>query len=275
MIELPEARTIVKDLKKEILGKKITSVGGNYTDHKFTFYMGDPEEYNDLLEGKKITDVYDHSFYVEIEIEDYILCFRDGANIRYYRTETEIPKSKLLIEFDDDSYINVTTSMYCCIGVFKKGIVTDNLYYNIALNGVGALDKEFTYEYYKSLITDKTLKLSIKAFLATEQRIIGIGNGVVQDIMFNASLHPKRKMNTLSEKEIKGLYDSIINILTDMTKLGGRDTEKNIYGKAGEYKTILSSKTYKNGCPKCKGPITKEAYLGGSIYYCPVCQPKA
>ena len=25
-------------------------------------------------------------------------------------------------------------------------------------------------------------------------------------------------------------------------------------------------------CPACGGTIKKEAYLGGNIYYCPVCQ---
>ena len=39
MIELPEARTIAADLRKEVLGKTIQSVSGNFTDHKFTFYM--------------------------------------------------------------------------------------------------------------------------------------------------------------------------------------------------------------------------------------------
>ncbi|MFR1626960.1 MAG: hypothetical protein ACLSU6_08375 [Thomasclavelia ramosa] len=37
MIELPEAYAIADDLEKEILGKTIIDLGGNYTDHKFTF----------------------------------------------------------------------------------------------------------------------------------------------------------------------------------------------------------------------------------------------
>lgn len=273
MIELPEARTIAANLRIEILGKKVVDVGGNYTDHKFTFYSGDPNEYKKLLSNKKVTDIIDRNFYIEIEIEDYFLIMRDGANIRYYDNRQDHPeKSKLLIEFNDGSFINVTTSMYSFIGVHKKGEATDNKYYEIEVNGVGALDKKFDFKYFKSLINDDTRKLSIKAFLATEQRILGIGNGVVQDIMFHAGFHPKRKMNTLSDNEIEKLYDSIVNTLKEMSAAGGRDTEKNIYGENGRYKTVLSSKTYKNGCPKCSTEIKKENYLGGSIYYCPNCQ---
>ena len=232
MIELPESRTIYKDLRKEILGKKIVDVRGNFTDHKFTFYYGNPDDYIKYINNKKITDIIDRNFYVEIEIEDYKLIFRDGANIRYYDNRQEFPeKSKLLLEFKDGSFINVTTSMYCCIAVFdKKKGMPDNTYYNYELNGIGALDKRFTLEYFKSLITDKTLKLSTKAFIATEQRILGIGNGVTQDILFNAKLNPKRKMNTLKDEEINNLYYSITDTINEMIKKDGRDTETNIYG---------------------------------------------
>ena len=272
MIELPEARAIAYDLKKEILGKKIIDVGGNFTDHKFTFYEGDPNTYKDKLISKKITDIIERNFYVEIEIEDYKLIFRDGANIRYYQKPKKLNKSKLLITFNDQSYINVTTSMYCFIGLFDKYEKINNEYYQIELAGISPLDKKFTFSYFKTLIDDETIKLSIKAFLATKQRILGIGNGVVQDIMFNAKLHPKRKIKTLNEKEIESLYNAITTTLTKMVVEHGRDSEKDIFGKPGNYKTILSAKSYKKGCPICHSEIKKEQYLGGSIYYCPNCQ---
>jgi len=273
MIELPEARVIARGLRREIVGKKIMRVGGNYTDHKFTWYEGEPNTYENKLVGKKVTKIVDRNFYVEIEIEDYVLYMRDGANVRYYAAGHAKPeKSKLLLEFEDGSFVNVTVQMYACIGLYKKGVESGNEYYVIELNGVGALDERFDFDYFKSLLDEKTSKLSVKGFLATGQRILGIGNGVVQDIMFNAGLHPKRKMNTLSEEEVRELYEATVGTLNEMIDGGGRDTEKNIYGEEGGYHTILSSKSYKDGCPKCGSAIKKEQYLGGSIYYCPVCQ---
>ncbi|MBS1396965.1 zinc finger domain-containing protein, partial [Bacteroides sp.] len=52
----------------------------------------------------------------------------------------------------------------------------------------------------------------------------------------------------------------------------GRDTQTDLYGNAGGYKTILSAKTWKNPCLRCGSTIIKEAYMGGSVYYCPTCQ---
>ena len=90
--------------------------------------------------------------------------------------------------------------------------------------------------------------------------------------MFNALLFPKRKINTLNDDEIKGLYNAIVSTLNKMVNDHGRDNEKDIYGNPGGYKTIMSAKSYKNGCPLCDSEINKEHYLGGSIYYCPNCQ---
>lgn len=273
MLEIPETRTVSKELRKEILGKTITNVGGNFTDHKFTFYYGDPEEYKNYLVNKKVTDIIDRNYYVEIEIEDYKLIMRDGANIRYYKDKKDLPeKSKLLLEFNDGSFLNVTTAMYSAINVFSKNENYDDEYYNLELTRVGVLDKEFTFDYFKSLINDETAKLSLKAFLATGQRILGIGNGSLQDILYNAKMHPKRKINTLNEKELKDLYETTIKTIKTMVKQGGRDTEKDIYGQNGGYKTILSKNTYKNKCHNCHSEIKKESYLGGTIYYCPNCQ---
>ena len=57
-----------------------------------------------------------------------------------------------------------------------------------------------------------------------------------------------------------------------MMRLGGRDTEKDLFGNPGGYQTRMSKRTLAGGCPACGGPITKEAYLGGAVYYCPRCQ---
>lgn len=79
-------------------------------------------------------------------------------------------------------------------------------------------------------------------------------------------------MSTLSEGELKEMYNSLKDALSDMMVQGGRDTEQDLFGNAGGYKTILSKKTVDKPCPICNTIIKKEAYLGGSIYYCPSCQ---
>jgi formamidopyrimidine-DNA glycosylase len=57
-----------------------------------------------------------------------------------------------------------------------------------------------------------------------------------------------------------------------MTEQGGRDTERDLFGCFGGYKTILSKNTVDTPCLVCGTVIKKEPFMGGSIYYCPGCQ---
>jgi formamidopyrimidine-DNA glycosylase len=112
----------------------------------------------------------------------------------------------------------------------------------------------------------------MKAFLATQQRIPGLGNGVLQDILYVACLHPKRKVALLNAEEKERLFRSVKATLSEMADCGGRDTERDLFGKPGGYVTRASKNTAGQPCPVCGSVIRKEAYLGGSIYFCPRCQ---
>jgi len=122
------------------------------------------------------------------------------------------------------------------------------------------------------LSPEEVQKLSAKAFLATEQRIPGLGNGVLQDILYAAKIHPKRQIGTLTDAEKETLLQSVKSTLKEMTLQGGRDTTKDLFGRPGGYSTRLSQATLEKPCPVCGGTIVKQAYMGGSIYFCEGCQ---
>ena len=52
MLELPEACVLARQLRETVLGHKIVSVSMNSSPHKFAFYVGEPETYNNFLMGK-------------------------------------------------------------------------------------------------------------------------------------------------------------------------------------------------------------------------------
>lgn len=68
------------------------------------------------------------------------------------------------------------------------------------------------------------------------------------------------------------MYNAVKQVLTDMAQKGGRDTERDLFWQPGGYVKALSRKTAGQPCPACGTVIRKEAYLGGSIYYCAGCQ---
>ena len=131
---------------------------------------------------------------------------------------------------------------------------------------------DFTEDYFRSLLIGTKPSLSAKAFIATEQRIPGLGNGTAQDILFTAGLHPKQKVAQLSDEALTRLYRSVVDTLQAMTDQGGRDTESDLFGWPGGYRCVLSKHTLPYPCPRCGGGIERFAYLGGHVYVCPVCQ---
>jgi formamidopyrimidine-DNA glycosylase len=272
MLEIPESRVIAAQIAETLTGKRIVAVENATSPHKFAFYNGDPALYPDLLVGKEVLSARGHGMFVDIVCEQGVtISIGDGTNIRYYRAQEERPaKHQLLIVFDDGDFIAFTVAMYGSIYAYKG--VLDNPYHQRSLTSVSPLDDEFDRAFFDAIFAQTTKDLSVKALLATEQRIPGLGNGVLQDILFRAAIHPKRKKSTLSDFEKEELFYSLKTTLQSMAGKGGRDTEKDFYGHAGKYKTILSKNTYKNPCPNCGSTIVKEAYLGGSIYYCPFCQ---
>lgn len=273
MIELPEAVVLSKEINDALTGKTIHQVITAQSPHKFAWYYQDREKYHEFMVNKLIKKAYSQGGFVKIEIaENITLLLSEGIKIRYLAEDEPIPpKHQLLLEFTDHSILVCSVQMYGGLVAFKDKDY-DNDYYGAARSKPSPLSDTFNEKYLEQLIAESSDKISLKAFLATEQRIPGLGNGVLQDILFNAKLHPKKKIKTLNEQDFKNLYYAIKSTLRQMTDQGGRDTEKDIFDYPGNYTTVLSKKTVGKPCPNCGVIIEKQAYMGGSIYFCPSCQ---
>ena len=272
MIELPESHHLARQINETILGKTIMNVFALTTMHKFAWFFGDPAAYHDRLTGKTIDGARALGGLLEIQAEDMRIVVGDGVNVRYYAPEQQVPpRHQLFIEFDDFSSLVCTVQMYGGMWVFREG-ENDNPYYLVALAKPDPLTDAFDRDYFAGLFAPEDGKLSLKAFLATKQRIPGLGNGVLQDILFHAGLHPRSKMSALSAENFAALFQAVKGTLASMAAGGGRDTEKDLFGCSGNYQTVLSSKSKGLPCPACGAAIVQEAYLGGNIYTCPVCQ---
>lgn len=273
MLELPEAIVISAQLKKELLGQKILRVDANASPHKFAWFYDNPNLYEDRLSGQVVTDVRPRSGQVEIHLDKMRLTLSDGVNIRLYSKGDKLPaKHQLMIDFENDKILVFSVQMYGGLMAFEDG-ENQNPYYLVAGLKPSPLSEAFDQDYFEKMLSSEKQTLSLKAFLATEQRIPGLGNGVLQDILYNAGLHPKLKIGVLSTEQKNALFKSLKSTLSEMSTLGGRDTEKDLYGNVCGYPTRLSSLTQNEPCHRCGDIIHKESYMGGSIYFCATCQP--
>lgn len=273
MIELPESHTLAKQLNDTLKGRRVVAMTVNQSPHKFAFYHGDPQTYPARFMGTTFTGAHAQGGQVELAFENQRLVLSDGVNLRFHRDASTVPaKHQLHMLLDDGSALTITIAMYGMIYAFEVNTF-QNPYYLIAQTNPSVYSADFSLDYFMRIVEKASPKLSLKALLATEQRIPGLGNGVLQDILFLARLHPKTKVSALSHSQWKTLYTTLVTTLTAMRDQGGRDTEKDLFGQEGGYRTLLSAKTLLEGCPVCGGELRKEAYLGGSVYTCPQCQP--
>lgn len=263
MIELPEAINLAKQINENLKGKKVVRVLPPTKVHKFCWFSKEPELYSQELEEAVIIGAEGFGIYVEISFDQgKKLCFNDGINIRLMNKGDKLKDYQLLIEFEDETMLVFTVAMYGAI-VLHDGDY-DNEYYLKSRVAITPFDKGFD-TYFKGIFAGCKPSTSVKAFLATNQRFPGIANGGLQDILYRAKVHPKRKIGTLSEAEQEKLLSTIKEVLKEMIDLGGRDTEKDIWGKPLGYHVQLSKKTYPGKCQCCGDEIKKETYLGNVI----------
>lgn len=274
MIELPEALVLARQLNQAVCGKTVAAAAVNQSPHQFAFYHGDPAVYPDRLCGCTLHDASAYGGMVEMDFGRCRLVISDGVNLRFHEMPATRPKKhQLLLEFRDGTALSASVQMYGMLWCFEPGTF-DNEYRAAARTKPSPLTPEFNRAWFQSLLNAEAVqKLSLKAFLATEQRIPGLGNGVLQDLLWSCGLHPRQKVSSLDDEAAGKLFLSIKTTLATMADAGGRDTEKDLFGQSGSYRASLSSLHQKEGCPRCGGEIRKESYLGGSIYTCPRCQP--
>jgi formamidopyrimidine-DNA glycosylase len=207
MLEIPESNALAKQINEALTGRTISKVFVKSSPHKFAWFFQDGNEYISLLTGKTITGAHALGGQVEICAADARIVFNDGINLRYLKKEEEKPvKHQLYLEFDDGSALVASVQMYGGLFAFRDG-ENRNPYYLVAKEKPSPLTEAFDEAYFQHLVEGNLgQKLSLKAFLAAEQRIPGLGNGVLQDIMFNAGLHPKRKLDSLNASELKQTF---------------------------------------------------------------------
>lgn len=270
MLELPETITLARQLRETVTGSTVEAVFTPTKPHKFCFFYPDAALFEQKIKGAKIDGAEGFGIIAEILFDNGMkLCVNDGVNLRLMRS-AEVPDAyQLQIRLSDGKSLVFSVAMYGGISLHDGNY--DNKYYWASKEATSLFSDAFRGEFEKSLADSKPT-LSAKAFLATEQRFPGIGNGVLQDILFEAGIHPKRKIATLSKEEKEKLRQTMVSVLKEMIRLGGRDTEKDLFDRPGAYITAMSKNTVGKPCGKCGSVIVKEAYMGGSVYYCPGCQ---
>ncbi|HEY3342121.1 MAG TPA: hypothetical protein VGK81_08895, partial [Anaerolineae bacterium] len=238
MIEYPEAVTIARQITERLNGKRIVAgVRGN-TPHKFAFYSGTAEEYARLLPGKQVGPAEPHGSLIKVSIDPgYVLVLGGGGErILFHASGARLPKRhQLLLQFEDDTSLTVSVQGWGFAQLWPCEMVADKLHGD--QGKLPPLSDEFTYDYFCGLFDQLEAgdPRAIKFFVISKPGVLGVGNGYLQDILFRAKLHPRRRAVEIMKRERRALYKAIRSIIQQAVDAGGRDTEHDLFDQPGCY----------------------------------------
>ncbi|HEX5849812.1 MAG TPA: bifunctional DNA-formamidopyrimidine glycosylase/DNA-(apurinic or apyrimidinic site) lyase [Rubrobacter sp.] len=271
MPELPEVETIKEDLRGLVVGSRIERV-----EVLDTSLVEQPstEEFTGRLEGAGITDARRRAKHLIVELDSgdsLVFQLKIGGQLLLVPPVEEPETALMLVLYLDGErrlFLRDETS-FTRARLLGAGELEERL----SSLGPEPLEGGFTVEYLPREIGAR--RAQIKPLLLDQKVVSGIGNIYVDEILYDAKLHPRRKANTLSEGEWRALYEAIRSNLAAGVEHRGTTVRlyRDVLDRPGEHQNYLRV-FEKQGqpCPRCKGEVEREKVSGRPSHFCPDCQ---
>jgi formamidopyrimidine-DNA glycosylase len=262
MPELPEVETVRLDVLPFVKGRTIKNI--EIIDHRNIKGIS-AKQFRKKIVNQKIVDVERRAKYLLFKL----------ASGKYLVIHLGMT-GRLL--FSPDDYVKVIFNLsgnkalyFSDARLFGKIRFYDH--YPPLKLGPEPLTRDFTVEKFKEIL--KKRKGAIKSVLLDQKFLSGIGNIYAIESLFRSGIHPQRRANSLSDKEIKKLHKEIQKILLEA--LGYRGTSDSWFvdarGKKGGFQLRLKVYGRKDEpCFKCKSRVKRIVMGQRGTYFCPRCQ---
>ena len=135
--------------------------------------------------------------------------------------------------------------------------------------GIDVLSPEFTREKIGALAAAHAGK-QVRVFINDHTLLSAIGNAYADEILFEARLHPKTFVRSLSPGEIDALYSSVRSVLQRAIDHVAHMQEP-IQNKVRDHMQVRNRKG--EPCTRCGTIIRREGVRGHDVFFCPKCQP--
>jgi len=270
MPELPEVETIRRDLSI-LIGSPLKAIIV-YDEAYLEKNEITPKELK-TLEGQKLLQLSRKGKFLFFHFSKHIFGFHLGLTGSLILLAVENPLDKfkhkvLSLNFHDMSLLFSDMRKFGRLFLFDEEKSFQDFLINI---GHDALEIGFS-EFKEAL---RSLSKPIKSALLDQKVISGIGNIYADEILFRAGINPLRPASSLSDEELKKLYQTMKEVLHLAIRLRGSTIKDYVdgLGRAGMFQTKhLVYQKYGKPCPRCGEPIEKIKVAGRTTNHCPKCQ---
>jgi formamidopyrimidine-DNA glycosylase len=129
--------------------------------------------------------------------------------------------------------------------------------------GPEPLERAFTYRKFNQIVRSRNT--TIHQLLMDQELIAGIGNIYSDEITYQAGVRPDRRTSSLSDKEIRMLYDKLKWVLRRAV-----DLDAELDGHADLF--LIPNRKRDGECPRTHRKLEKKTIGGRTSYFCPTCQ---
>lgn len=283
MPELPEVEIIRLGLQDKIIGLKVSDIEIRLPK----IFQGKP---TDIIRSKVtnlrrrakilLVDLDNNlSLVIHLKLSGQLVYHKNGKQatfghpIPYAGTTLPAKTTHVIFTFSDGSvlYFN-DIRQFGYIKIVKTSEVEKLK--AIEEFGPEPFTPEFTLEKFREIILKK--KMPIKLVLMDQTQIAGVGNIYANEALFLSKIHPERKANTLTDSEIKKLYDALLEVLKMGIKYGGSSENAYVNALGGKGTMQEHFKVYARtgkSCPNnCGGTVKRITQGGRGTFFCPHCQ---
>lgn len=273
MPELPEVETVRRTLNQLITGKTIERV--TVFLPRIIQRPDDIVQFANRLAGHTFQNVERRGKFLRLILDGLVLVSHLRMEGRYgvYKQGDPVEKhTHVIFHFTDGTELRYKdVRQFGTMHLFELG--EDLQLAPLNKLGLEPLDETFTYDLFKQVL--KKRATSIKPVLLNQEYIVGIGNIYVDEALFRAGIHPETKANSLTDKQLKLLYRSIIETLQEAVDAGGSSIKSyvNGQGEMGMFQHQLKIYGRKDEpCVACGTLVMKKVVGGRGTHYCPSCQ---
>lgn len=275
-VEAAEAKILANQLEENLVGKKVMKVDLKDYERlqRIGFINKDLTEYDNLLDGVvESVNSRGNSVLVKMDNSWNLLIGPEyGGRIRLHKPGEEIEDYHLRIDFTDGSLLSIRlTNMGVVQAAHDENLKKLYVYSRDFSETPSPLDEKFTFDYFKKAVKPQNRMLK-QMLVGKEAVIVGVSNSAYQDALYRARIHPKRRGSSLSEDELKALYNQLVELMRERTEKGGKTAFTDIHGKQGGYEPQMGPNMKDKICQICGSPVEKISHGGGSVYLCTECQ---
>lgn len=284
MPELPEVEVVRAGLAPAAVGSVITAVSV-FDERALTRHAGGAEDFVARLEGRTFTGASRRGKFLWLPLDSpesaliahlgmsgqMLLRAPDAGPERHERVRISLEHpthGELAIVFADQRTFG---------SLAVDSLVTDGptaIPSQVRHIARDPLDPLFSDAGFRTALSHRSS--AIKRVLLDQGVVSGIGNIYADESLWASRIHPETPANLLSTRAVHRLLAEVRSVLAKALAEGGTSFDAqyvNVNGQAGYFAHSLNA--YGRGgqpCPRCGGPIRREAFMNRSSHYCPRCQ---